>query len=523
MIKPKKAIKSFLIIIIFAFGSKVLGFIREALMAAKFGSGADTDIFFIALTAVSLFTSLLTHAIKTTTIPILSEIEEKRGKKEKINYVNNLLSVIILVCIFLVALGWVISPFVIRLIAYGFGQEQYDATVTMMRIGLPVLFFSGIVGVFRGYLQSELMFNESAATQFPYNFVYIFFLLFLSKPFGITGLMVASVLAVGAQILIQIPGLRKAGYHYRFAVNLHDPYIKKMVRLTPSVFVSVAANDLNKIVNRALASKLVQGSVSALHYANSIMMLILEVFITGISTVIFPVLAQEANKASYEGLKRISKHTINLILLITLPATVGIIVLAMPIIRVAFQRGAFDATAAVMTRDAMIFYAVGLTGMSLRMFLEKEYYALQDTKTPMVNGVIGIALNIVLNILFVDCLGIKGLALATSLSATATSAMLLYGLKKKIGALGTMKIIQCGLKALCASLIMGASVYFVYHNLAGILPNTTLGVAFALLSAILAGILVYLVFIHRLQIEEVNWAVSLVKKRFSKKTSGSNG
>lgn len=158
-------------------------------------------------------------------------------------------------------------------------------------------------------------------------------------------------------------------------------------------------------------------------------------------------------------------YGINLILLITVPATVGLIVLATPIVEIAFQRGAFDATATLMTSQALIFYSIGLVAMALRLLLTRVYYSLQDTKTPMVNGAISVAFNIVLNLILVKFMAHSGLALATSIATTITTLQLLYGLKNKIGLLGTKGCITTFIKTGLASGVMGVVAYLIYHGM----------------------------------------------------------
>lgn len=517
MSNSEKAVKSVFIIIIFTFGSKILGFIREVLIAAKFGSGVETDTFFIALTATTLFTSMFTETLKTTMIPILSEVEHKEGKIGKKNHVNNLFNIVFIISFIVVVLGWILSPFIIRILAAGFEGEQFKLAVLLMRMGLPVIFFAGALGVYRGYLQSELMFTESAATQIPFNFTYIIFLLFMSSLFGIKGLMVTSVIAVASQLLYQILGLKKIGYNYRFVLDLKDRYVRKIMYLVAPVLVSVSISDLNKIVDRSLASTLVSGSVSALNYGNRLKTLVLGIFITAITTVIFPTLSKEANKVNYEGFKKTMGYGINIILLITIPATMGMIILAEPIVRVAFERGAFNSSDTIMTTGALIFYTLGLAGMGLKSFLNRVYYSLQDTKTPMVNGFIAVAINIVLNLIFIQFMEHRGLALATSISATITTGLLLYGLKKKIGQLGTIRFIKCGIKSLFASSIMGVVVYLLYSNLENIISGSTIIELLVLTISAALGAIIYLIIIYFLKVEEMNWFIELLKKNLRKK------
>ena len=227
MTNTNKTAKSALIIIIFTLVSKFLGFIRETLIAAKFGSGMETDTFFIAITATGLVTTLIMNAISTTFIPILSEVEAKEGKRGKISHANNMINIIMLVSIVLVILAWFLSPLIVRLTADGFEGEQFDLAVTLTRIGLPMILFSGVIGSLTGFLHSEELHMSSAAIGFPLNLAYIIFLIFLSSTFGIKGLMVAVVIGTMSQLLIQIPEARKAGFRYKFVFDFKDKYIMR--------------------------------------------------------------------------------------------------------------------------------------------------------------------------------------------------------------------------------------------------------------------------------------------------------
>ena len=517
MSTSKKAAKSAIIIMIFTLGSKFLGFLREVLIAAKFGSGMETDTYFIAMSATGIITGLMSNAINTTFIPVAAEIENAEGKKGKLDHTNNLINIVFFLSLILVCIAWIASPLIIKLLAEGFYGEQYKLAIQLLRIGLPMIIFSTIIGVFLGFLQSEQRYMSTAAIGFPFNFVYIFFLLFLSSKFGIKGLMVSSVLAVFSQILIQLPEAKRAGYKYKFIFNTRDKYIKKILYLSIPVFLGVAINDLNAIVDRTLASSLVAGSISALNYANKLNSLILGVFITAITTVIFPLLSKEFSEDNIKGVKKIMSYGVNLILLITIPAAVGLIVLSIPIVEVAFERGEFDSTATMMTSKALIFYAIGLVAMALRLLVTRVYYSLQDTKTPMVNGVISVVFNIVLNLILVQFMGHAGLALATSIATTIATLLMFYGLKKKIGSLGTMSYIKCGIKSGFASAVMGIAAYFIYHELYKLLGEAKLYNLIALLAAAGSGIIIYGVLCYVLGIDEVKDIVNKLKLRIIKR------
>ena len=183
MSRSNKAAKSAIIIVIFTLGSKFLGFLREVLIAAKFGSGMKTDTFFIALSGSSLIGNFLQNAINTTFIPVISEVESEEGKKGKLEHTNNMINVIFSISLIVVVIALLGTPLIIKLLANGFEGEQFDLAVKLTRIGLPMILFSGIIGVMTGYLQSDERFNATAMIGISFNLVYIFFLLFLSSRF----------------------------------------------------------------------------------------------------------------------------------------------------------------------------------------------------------------------------------------------------------------------------------------------------------------------------------------------------
>lgn len=513
MTKRKQATQSALIIIFFTLSSKLIGFIREVLIAAKFGSGMETDSYFVAITATGLIIGLVSNAIATTFIPVMSEVEAKEGRMGKLEHTNNMINVIFILSVILLILGWIASPVIVRILAKGFVGEQFELTVKLNRIAMPMILFSGIVGVLTGFLHSENKFATSSALGFPRNFVYIIFLLFFSSKYGIVGLMVASTIAVASQVIILIPDAIKSGFKYKLTADIKDIYVRRILILSIPVLISVAINDLNAIVDRTLASSLEVGSISALNYANRLINLVLGVFISAVTTVIFPLLSSESNNGNLDGLKRVMGNGINIIMIMTVPASVGMIALAKPIIEIAFQRGSFDVVATMMSSQALRFYSIGLVAMALNPLFARVYYSLQDTKTPMLNGAISVLINIILNLILVRYMAHSGLALATSIATTIATIMLLYGLKKKIGSLGTKGYITTLLKTGLASGIMGLVAYLIYQVMYEVLGVSKLYNLVSLLVAIGVGVIVYLVLCYVFKVDEVREVVGKVKDR----------
>src|SRR5690625_3882175 len=268
--------------------------------------------------------------------------------------------------------------------------------------------------------------------------------------------------------------------------------MQQIAMLIPPVLVSVAIADLNNMIDKSMASSLVEGSVSALNYANVLNNVVLSVFVTAIVTVIFPMLSKEANSENYAGLKKMMHTSLNIVLLITIPAAIGMIVLATPAVKFAYQRGEFGETAAMMTSSALVFYSLGLVGNGFKAMLTRVFYSLKDTKTPMINSAYALGLNFIFNLILVQFMGHKGLALATSISASVTAIILLLSLRKKIGNLGLRAMAQSSVKILISSLIMGVTVYFTYHSLMTALSPSRLVELILVFLTVLIGITIYI-------------------------------
>lgn len=518
MHKKQQIASSAIIIILFGIAGKVFGFIREMLIGAKFGSGYETDTYLIALSTIALFTGLITNAINTTTIPVLAEVEKNEGKEGKIEHTNNLLNIVLLFAVVISVFAYFAAPYILNIVAPGFeSAAQLDLAVLLMRIGIPTILFSGMQGVFRGYVQTEGSFTETAAATYPFNFVYIIFLLFFASKLGIQGLMAASVLAVVSQVLLQIFSLRRLRFKYKFILDFKDKYIIRILKLIPPVLISVGIADINSVIDKAMASGLVEGSISALSYADKLMISTTGIFVSAITTVLYPTFSQEANKATNAGLKRVVVRGINVIMLITLPATVGLVVLAHPVVKIVYERGRFDAIATYMTAGALVFTVMRLATSSIRTLLYNTFYSLQDTKTPVLIGFMAVATNIVFNFILIGPMAHCGLALATAISSIVSCVVAVYFLRKKIGSFGFMSSVVCGVKTLGASVIMGVIALFTHRFLARGLGSGTMNELIALVGAIGIGAIVYLVLIYLFKVDEINWVLGMVKGRLGNK------
>ena len=497
----KKVGFSALIIMFFTFGGKLLGFIKEALIASKFGSGIETDSYYVALVATGLVTSLLWIAISTTLVPLFMEKEQNEGTEAKLLYANNMMNVIFIVTVVLAVIGWFAAPYITKILAVGFNTEQKELTVSLIRIGLPKFLLTGFIGILIAFLHSRQRFAAVSSINIFSGIVIIVYILFFSNIFGIKGLMAAFTLALFAQFVVLLIASKKIDYKYQKVINLKDKQLHKFSLVILPILLGTAVNEINLVIDRSLASTLISGSVSALNYANILNNLVLGVFIATIVTIIFPKLTKEYQSENISNFKYMMGSGINYTLLISIPCAVGLFVLANPIVKAAFQRGEFDEGATSMTAFALMFYSMGLVSMSLRLLFTRIYYSLQDTKTPMVNSAIAVGLNIVLNFILIKYMAHGGLALATSIATTLATILMISGLRKKLGPLGLKKCIDCGVKSSVAAVIMGIFVYVIYGELTILFGDSNTKVLLGL--TITMGVILYGVLCYLMRIKEM--------------------
>lgn len=510
--KKNSLIKSGAMIIILTLICRVLGAIRDMVIAAKFGSGVVTDVYFLALSAVSLFSVYLKQAIHTTGIPILSTVKHDSGYAEKNKATNNLLFSFLLLSVVVAILAFIYMPFVMRILGTGLDIDNAKEATKLARIGLPSIFFIVIIGVYRACIQCEDKFAESAFSEVPYNLIYILYLAFFSSSFGIDGLMVAGVIAVGSQILLQIPTLKRSGYKLKPYLNIKDKYIVETAKLVPPVCLSLAVDEINKLVDKAVASMLPAGSISALTYSARMKSLVIGSFSSAIFTVIYPKLSREALENDYNSFKKTMLQGSNLIHMITVPATVGLIVLAKPIIQVLYQRGQFDANATTMTSEALLFYAIGLSSIAIRTLLNRGFFSLKDTKTPLIAGCISMIVNVVLDITLREPLQHKGLALATSVAAIVNVLVLYIVIQRKIGRFDIKYLVTEMVKIFASAIIMGIVTFYAYRFISSFLP-----VIIALVLSVLIGAIVYSICAFLLKVEELKSFINILTRRIKKK------
>ncbi len=521
----KKIAKSTLAIVVFSLMGKLFGFYREILRAAKFGATAHMDAFVASQSATTVVSMLITTAIATTFIPSLQKAERDLGHDEKLKFTNNMLFLVILISSAVVALGMFFSPYLAALVTPEdkLTPEMLALVSKLIRVGIPVIIFSSMVGVFTGFLQYEGRFAAAGAVAIPLNIVYIIYLTFFTKQGGIVGFSVASVLGVVAQVFFLLPDSFKAGYRFMPVLNFKDKYVKEAMILAVPMLVSTAINDVNIIVNKRLAMGMEVGSASVIDYANKMNVMVLGVFITAITAIIFPAMSRAFGTGNLVQGKRVMNASVKTVLFLTVPATVGMIILARPIVDIAFLHGKFTSQNAIDTTATLRFYSLALISISLSNVLNRVYYSISDTKTPFYIGLVNVLINIGLNISVSHKFGTRGLAASVSIATTIAVIASFTLLRKKIGHFGARSYIKALIKTLLASLAMSL-IAVLYYPLEGLLlpimtsmASTKILKLTVLLFVVSIAAAVYGISLYKLGVREIRDLTKIVKRKINSK------
>lgn len=494
--------------------SKILGFGREITLSYFYGASNVSDAYLIALTIPMVIFEFIGVGISTGYIPMYSRVQELHGQLESNRYTNNLINILVVTCTGIIALGIIFAEPLVKVFALGFAGETMVLAVRFTRLSLLGIYFTGLIYIFSGFLQIKGNYVIPALSGFPLNIVIITSIILSSKT-DVVILAIGSVVAAAAQLILLLPYAYGKGYRYQLVFSVKDEYIKKMAVIALPIIIGVSVNQINVLVDRTLASAIAVGGISALNYANRINQFVIGLFVAPIATVMYPMISKMAAQDDKTELKSTISEVINLVNLFVIPMTFGAIIFADPVVKFLFGRGAFDEQAAIMTSGALAYYAIGMIGFGLRDVLSRGFYALQDTKTPMINASLSVAINIILNIILSRYMGLNGLALATSFSAIICTILLFISFRRKLGPFGMKHIIISGIKIIGVSGIMGIIAKVSYEYLL-----TQFSWNIALLAAIVIGATVYFIMIYFARIKEVDNMVNAGKSQVRRLLEG---
>jgi putative peptidoglycan lipid II flippase len=421
--------------------SRVLGFVRDMVVARAFGAGPVTDAFFVAYRIPNLLRRLLAEgALSTAIIPVFTESLERDGRAEFVRVVRAVTGAAVVVLCVVSGLGMLLAPWIVRAMAPGWtaDPELIGLAGRLTSLLFPYLLLVGLGALAMGALNAQHRFFTAALGPAVLNVAMILSVLFLASRMSppVLSLVVGVLVGGAGQLLVQLPELARLGVPLRPSAEWSHPAVRVIaVRLWPAVF-ALAAVQVTVLVNTLLASLLPQGSVSYLYYSDRVMEFPLGVFGIALATAALPSMAGQAARGEHGALRDTLGFALRLSAFVAVPATVGLLALGHPIVRLLFQRGEFDAGDAVATTQALAGYAVGLPAFMATRIAAQTFYALGDIRSPVWAGLLSVVANVGLAVVLMWPLKHAGLALASSLSAYVNLLLLLWLLRRRFGRLG---------------------------------------------------------------------------------------
>ncbi len=415
--------------------SRILGFVRDVLIARIFGAGTETDAFFVAFRIPNLLRRLFAEgAFSQAFVPILAEYKTRRTPGETQELANHVATLLFMVLFVITLIGIIGAPFVIYISAPGFSTspEKFALTVELLRITFPYILFISLVALAGGILNTYGRFSVPAVTPALLNLSFIGCALWLAPRMDPPVLALAWAVFIGGvlQLAFQIPFLMRIGFIPRPRLQSADNGAWRVIRqMGPAVF-GVSISQLSLLINTIFASFLVTGSVSWLYYADRLMEFPAGLLGVALGTILLPSLSRHYADNGIEEYSRLLDWGLRLTMLLTLPAALALALLATPLITTLFHHGEFSANDVWMTRNALVAYSVGLLGLILVKVLAPGFYARQNIKTPVKIAVITLVATQLMNLAFIIPLRHAGLALAIGLGACMNAGLLYYKLRR---------------------------------------------------------------------------------------------
>ncbi len=540
---------SAIVIAIFSILSKLLGLVRDRLLAARFGAGDVLDAYYAAFKLPDLiFNTLVLGALSAAFIPVFIELKAKH-EQDKINNQEGSLpieqredeigvsvapvnkqaaltngdnfshwdlsaAIINIISLTLVGIGaivWLFAPQFVSLIAPGFAGEKAELTIKMTKIMLLSVLFFGVSNVFSGILQSLKKFTIFALAPLMYNLGIIFGIVFLVNIYGEVGLAYGVVLGAGLHLLVQWPAAIKAGFRWRGIWAIKNKAVKQIGKLMVPRTIGLAGTQFSQVITTVIASGLISGSLAIFNLAANLSSVPISIFAVSLAIASFPVLSENYIKKDRAGFVEQVSVNARRILFLMIPISVFMIALRAQTVRLVLGAGSFDWEDTILTAESLGYFVISLFAQGLIPLLARAFYALQNTKTPVIVSLIGVAVNIVGAFLLAPSMGVAGLALAFSVASIVNLILLVVILRHTLGNLDERKILISMVKMSVAALGGLVFIQLVKYGLASWVNMQTFGgVLIQFLGAGLAGVIVYVIVSLALGSEEIkDW-----QKRF---------
>lgn len=493
--------------------SRILGLLRERLLASTFGAGDTLDVYYAAFKIPDfIFNIIVLGALSSAFVPVFLEYWNK-NKEESYRIANSLLNIILLALVVIGVVVFFFTDLLIPLVAVGFEGEKRELTAQLVRIMYLGIVFFGASNIVSGILHSLRRFVAFSLAPIMYNLGIIFGITVLVPRYGINGLAYGVVFGALLHLLVQIPSVIKIGFRYKMMVDFGLQGVKKIAKLMVPRALGLGVNQINQIVITAIASTLAVGSVAVFNLANNLQYFSISVLGVSLALSAFPVFSQAFTEKNNEKFVVHFSQTIRRILFLIIPASILILLLRAQIVRLVLGAGSFDWEDTVLTAQTLGFFSLSLFAQSLVPVLARAFYAFQNTKTPVIISVISMIINVVGSLIFVQFWGIYGLALAFSIASFINMILLITALRVKMGDLDDQRIISSTLKIIALSIFMGLVVQGLKYLIAPQVDmQTFVGVLIQTVGSMVGGGIFYLLLASLFRFEEVAIIARMLNK-----------
>ena len=539
--------------------SRVLGLVRETIFASYFGAGFLYDTFIVGFRIPNLLRDLFAEgALSAAFVKVFTDYQLKNSEKEAWRLASLVFNCLAVVLSVITVLGILLSPLFVTLITYNYlgdpnhyyPAEKAALATTLMQIMFPFILLVALAALAMGVLNTKGRFGVPASASTAFNIVSIIFgLLFafwlsggewerstdkLTVPsdaaqWAIIGMAIGTLIGGAAQLLIQLPSLRKVGFRFSLNLNFRDEGVRRVMRLMGPAIIGTGAIQVKVLVDTVVASG-IDGGASWLSYAFRLMQFPIGVFGVAIGTAAIPTLSRLASEENFVKFRDTLSDAVKLVFLLAIPSACGLVVLGDPIIGLIYQRGEFDAFDTDMTSWALAAYSIGLAGYAAIKVLSPAFYALDDAKTPMYISLASILVHVPASFGLMQLLsnvgvsperpngyGHAGVALATSIVATVNFIALVYFMKRRIGRLNGRDIAAAFVRIVAAAAVMSAVAYGSYYLLTNYFGDKGLSVRLieAFVPIGLAGI-AFVIAARLLGIKEIEQVLSTLRRKLGR-------
>ncbi len=504
------------------FASRILGLVREQVFAGFFGAGYAFDAYVVAFRIPNLLRDLFAEgALSSAFVTVFTDYDQRLGPEETWRLANNVIFCFTLIISLLVLGGMIFSPTLVRIMAPDFGAVpgKLGLTTLMTRIMFPFLVLVSLAALAMGILNTKGKFFVPSLSSSFFNLGSVgagVGLSLLAPRFGvapIVGMAWGALVGGFLQLAVQLPLLWRVGYRFWLVLDFKDPGLRRIVKLMLPAVVGLSATQINIFINTFYASSCAQGSISWLSYAYRLFHLPTGLFGVALMIATLPVVSRHASNKDMGALREALQSSLSLGLLVTLPAAFGLIFLAKPIIALIYQHGHFTAWDTRQTAAALQLYALGLVAFAGVKIMVPVFYALDDTRIPVIGSFVTVAVNLVIIQVTLAPLQHRAIALSTSLSVIVNCLFLAVILYFKIGGYPVKDLLGKLVKVTGASLVMGLAVYGLNH-LAVVWLGTGLGGRFlGVTGVIMVGLALYVGLVSQLRLPEFQELLQHVKSR----------